>query len=128
MNKTPSFLKIYRKQIFGWVLTLAAICVALYYGIDKKIILFVTFIISIFTQIFVGLGALVGMIPFIGPLIINVISIPVFWFLNAMGYVVSGVAIKKGYATELAKSRIVTLGLLIGIIIGYIIGHVVPIK
>ncbi len=128
MNNQPSFLKIYRKQIFGWVLTLAAICVALYYGIDKKIILFVTFIISIFTQIFVGLGALVGMIPFIGPLIINVISIPVFWFLNAMGYVVSGVAIKKGYATELAKSRIVTLGLLIGIIIGYIIGHVVPIK
>ena len=128
MNNQPSFLKIYRKQIFGWVLTLAAICVALYYGIDKKIILFVTFIISIFTQIFVGLGALVGMIPFIGPLIINVISIPVFWFLNAMGYVESGVAIKKGYATELAKSRIVTLGLLIGIIIGYIIGHVVPIK
>jgi len=28
----------------------------------------------------------------------------------------------------LAKSRVVTLGLLIGIIIGYIIGHVVPIR
>jgi uncharacterized membrane-anchored protein YhcB (DUF1043 family) len=41
---------------------------------------------------------------------------------------VSGVAIKKGYATELAKSRVVTLGLLIGIIIGYIIGHIVPIR
>jgi len=121
-------LKIYRKQIIGWILTVAAICAALYYGIDKKIILFATLVISIFTQIFVGLGALVGMIPFVGPLIINVISIPVFWLLNAMGYVVSGVAIKKGYATELAKSRVVTLGLLIGIIIGYIIGHVVPIR
>ena len=119
--KNASFIKIYRKQLFGWILTVAAICTALYYGIDKKIILFATLVISIFTQIFVGLGALVGMIPFVGPLIINVISIPVFWFLNAMGYVVSGVAIKKGYATELAKSRIVTLGLLIGIIIGYII-------
>ncbi|HIC37669.1 MAG TPA: hypothetical protein EYM60_06195 [Candidatus Marinimicrobia bacterium] len=128
MNKKPSFFKVYRKQILGWILTVAAICAALYYGIDKKIILFATFVISIFTQLFVGLGALVGMIPFIGPLIIKVISIPVFWLLNAMGYVVSGVAIKKGYATELAKSRIVTLSLLIGIIIGYILGHLVPLR
>ena len=128
MNKKLSFLKVYRKQIFGWILSIISISVALYFGIDKKIILFATFAISIFTQIFVGLGALIGMIPFIGPLIIKVISIPVFWLLNAMGYVVSGVAIKKGYATELAKSRIVTLGLLIGIIIGYILGHLIPLR
>jgi len=124
----PSFIKVYRKQILGWIFTIAAICLALYYGIDKKIILFATFVVSIFTQIFVGLGALISMIPFVGPLIIKVISIPVFWFLNAMGYVVSGVAIKKGYATELAKSRIVTLALLIGIIIGYILGHLIPLR
>jgi len=110
MNNQPSFIKVYRKQIFGWILAILTISIALYYGVDKKIILFATFVISIFTQIFVGLGALIGMIPLIGPLIIKAISIPVFWFLNAMGYVVSGVAIKKGYATELAKSRIVTLG------------------
>ena len=128
MNNQPSFIKVYRKQIFGWILAILTISIALYYGIDKKIILFLTFVISIFTQIFVGLGALIGMIPLIGPLIIKAISIPVFWFLMAMGYVVSGVAIKKGYATELAKSRIVTLGLLIGIIIGYILGHLIPLR
>ena len=98
------------------------------HGIDKKIVVFVTFVISIFTQMFVGLGALIGMIPIVGPIIIKIVSIPVFWFFNAMGYVVSGIAIKKGYATELAKSRIVTLGLLIGIIIGYILGHMIPLK
>ena len=128
MNNQPSFIKVYRKQIFGWILAILTISIALYYGVDKKIILFATFVISIFTQFFVGLGALIGMIPLIGPLIIKAISIPVFWFLNAMGYVVSGVAIKKGYATELAKSRIVTLGLLIGIIIGYILGHLIPLR
>lgn len=126
--RKPSFIKVYRKQILSWIAIIGAICLALYYGIDKKIILFATFVVSIFTQIFAGLGALIAMIPFIGPLIIKVISIPVFWFLNAMGYVVSGVAIKKGYATELAKSRIVTLGLLIGIIIGYILGHLIPLR
>ena len=128
MNQKLSFIKIYQKQILGWIVVVAGICTALYYGIDKKLVLFATFVISIFTQIFVGLGALIGMIPIIGPLIIKVISIPVFWFFNAMGYVVSGIAIKKGYATELAKGRIVTLGLLIGIIIGYILGHLIPLK
>mgnify|MGYP000570780404 CR=1 FL=1 len=127
MNKIL-FIKIYKKQFIGWIFALTIIGLSLFYGIDKKIILFATFTISIFTQIFAGIGVLVGMIPFVGPLIINVISIPVFWVLNAMGYVVSGVAIKKGYATELAKSRIVTLALLIGIIVGYILGHIIPLR
>jgi len=43
-----------------------------------------------------------------------------------LGTLVSGIAIKKGYATELAKGRIMTLALLIGMIIGYIIGNLLP--
>ena len=127
MNK-PSFIKIYRKRILVWILVIIMIGGALHFGIDKKIVLFITIVMGVFTQLFAGLGALVGMIPWVGPLIIKVVSIPVFWVLNAMGYVVSGVAIKKGYATELAKSRIVTLGLLIGVILGYILGHLIPLR
>ena len=127
MNK-PSFIKIYRKRILVWILVIVMIGGALYFGIDKKIVLFITIVMGVFTQLFTGLGALVGMIPWVGPLIIKVVSIPVFWVLNAMGYVVSGVAIKKGYATELAKSRIVTLGLLIGVVLGYILGHLIPLR
>ena len=63
-----------------------------------------------------------------GPFIIKVISIPIFYILNAVGWVVSGVAIKKGYANELSKSRTVTLALLIGIIIGYILGNIIPLE
>ena len=127
MNK-PSFIKIYRKRILVWILVIIMIGGALHFGIDKKIVLFITIVMGVFTQLFTGLGALVGMIPWVGPLIIKVVSIPVFWVLNAMGYVVSGVAIKKGYATELAKSRIVTLSLLIGVILGYILGHLIPLR
>lgn len=43
-----------------------------------------------------------------------------------MGWLVSAVAIKKGYVNELSKSRTVTLALLVGIIIGYILGNVIP--
>tara|TARA_B100001245_G_scaffold183349_1_gene141399 strand:- start:930 stop:1313 length:384 start_codon:yes stop_codon:yes gene_type:complete len=127
MNK-PSFIKIYRKRILVWILVIIMIGGALHFGIDKKIVLFITIVMGVFTQLFAGLGALVGMIPWVGPLIIKVVSIPIFWVLNAMGYVVSGVAIKKGYATELAKSRIVTLSLLIGVILGYILGHLIPLR
>ena len=111
-----------------WILVIVMIGGALYFGIDKKIVLFITIVMGVFTQLFAGLGALVGMIPWVGPLIIKVVSIPIFWVLNAMGYVVSGVAITKGYATELAKSRIVTLSLLIGVILGYILGHLIPLR
>ena len=99
---------------------------ASYYGIDKKLIVFTAFIIGVFTEIFTGIGVLVAAIPVVGPMIIKIVSIPIFWILNALGTLVSGIAIKKGYATELAKGRIMTLALLIGMIIGYIIGNLIP--
>ena len=96
------------------------------YGIDKKIIVFIAFVISVFTEVFVGLSALVATIPIVGPMIIKIVTIPVFWIFNAMGTLVSGLAIKKGYATELARGRVLTLALLVGTILGYIIGNLVP--
>ena len=128
LYKKNLFSKIFKKRILGWTFTFFSIITAVFFGIDNKIILFSAFLISIFTEVFVGLGVLIGAIPFIGPFIIKVISIPIFWGLNAMGYVISAIAIKKGYATELAKSRIITLALLIGIMIGYITGNLIPLK
>ena len=124
--KRESIFIIYRKKFLLWLLACAIIGLALNYGIDKKIIVFSAFIIGVFTELFVGIGALVAAIPLIGPMIIKIISIPIFWILNALGTLVSGIAIKKGYATELAKGRIMTLALLIGMIIGYIIGNLLP--
>ena len=125
MNK-ELIVRSYQKNILLGLLVITAIGVALYYGIDKKIIVFAAFIIGVFTELFVGIVALIAAIPLIGPMIIKVVSIPIFWVLNALGTLVSGIAIKKGYATELAKGRIMTLALLIGMIIGYIIGNLLP--
>ena len=107
------------------MLTTAFIC-STNYGIDKKIIVFIAFVISVFTEVFVGMSALVATIPVVGPMIIKIVTIPVFWIFNAMGTLVSGLAIKKGYATELARGRVLTLALLVGTILGYIIGNLVP--
>ena len=126
--KNEIILKAYYKKILFWIIIAVIIVLAVNYGIDKKIIVFLAFVISVFTEVFVGVGALIAAIPIIGPMIIKIVTIPIFWLFNAMGTVVSGLAIKKGYATEFAKGRILTLALLIGMIIGYIIGNLIPLK
>lgn len=127
MNKITILLS-YQKKIVIWMIAGGLIFTASYYGIDKKLIVFTAFIIGVFTEIFTGIGVLVAAIPVVGPMIIKIVSIPIFWILNALGTLVSGIAIKKGYATELAKGRIMTLALLIGMIIGYIIGNLIPLQ
>jgi len=121
-----SLFNLYYKKIIFWILLTTAFIFSTNYGIDKKIIVFIAFVISVFTEVFVGLSALVATIPVVGPMIIKIVTIPVFWIFNAMGTLVSGLAIKKGYATELARGRVLTLALLVGTILGYIIGNLVP--
>ena len=126
--KKSSLAKFYQKKILLGICITCLVSIALYYGIDKKLIVFTAFILSVFTEIFVGFGIIIGAIPIIGPMIIKLVTIPIFWMFNAMGTLISGIAIKRGYATEMAKGRILTLALLIGIIIGYIIGNLIPIE
>ena len=121
-----ALLKIFYKKILFRNFLAVVVAFAINYGIDKKLIVFSAFIISVFTEAFVGFSALIAAVPIVGPMIIKIVTIPVFWVFNAMGTLVSGLAIKKGYATELARGRILTLALLIGMIIGYIIGNLIP--
>lgn len=122
------FYDQYKKHFLIWGLIVLVIVISLKLGIDKKIVVFATLILGLFTQVFSGLGALIAMIPWVGPLIIKVFTIPLFWILNALGYGVSVVAIKKGYTKEFVSSRMLTFALLTGIVIGYILGHLVPLR
>ena len=122
------FFKQRWKHILAWVLILVIIIIALKMEVDGKIVVFVTLILGFFTQIFAGFGALIAMVPWVGPFIIKVFTIPFFWLLNAMGYFVSIIAIKKGYSRQLTRSRVLTVALLFGIIIGYILGHIIPLR
>ena len=117
-------------KIVLWILFLTIVYLAFsygkQYGINERIIILVTLILGVFTQIFTGITSLIAIIPFFGPFILKVISVPIFYFLNALGWVVSAIAIKKGYVNELSRSRTVTFALLVGIIIGYILGNIIP--
>lgn len=123
-----NYFQLYRKHIYIWLFIVVLVILAWKLGIDEKAIVFTTLVIGLFTQVFSGIGTLIGMIPFIGPLIVKVFTIPFFWILNALGYFVGMIAIKKGYSNEFAKSRVLTIALLVGIVVGYIIGHIFPIR
>ena len=117
-------------KIVLWILIFTMVYLALsygkQYGINERIIILATLVLGVFTQIFTGITSLIAIIPFFGPFILKVVSIPIFYFLNALGWVVSAIAIKKGYVNELSRSRTVTFALLVGIIIGYILGNIIP--
>ena len=117
-------------KITLWILLFTMIYLAFsygkQYGINERIIILATLVLGVFTQIFTGITSLIAIIPFFGPFILKVVTIPVFYFLNALGWVVSAIAIKKGYVNELSRSRTVTFALLVGIIIGYILGNIIP--
>ena len=131
MNKITLVSKL-KWKILVWIILVMALSLAFFYGkqygINQRIIILVTLALGTFTQIFSGITSLIALIPFFGPFILKVISIPIFYILNAMGWVVSAVAIKKGYVNELSKSRTITLALLDGIIIGYILGNIIPLN
>ena len=122
------FFKLRWKHLLVWIVILLIIIIAIKMGVDEKIVVFVTLALGFFTQIFAGFGALIAMVPWIGPFIIKVFTIPFFWMLNAMGYFVSIIAIKKGYSKQLTRSRVLTVALLFGIIIGYVLGHIIPLR
>ena len=114
--------------LFGTLLIASAIILALQDGIDQKLVFFSTVILGIFTQVFAGLGALIAMVPIVGPFLVKIITIPFFWLINALGHGVSIVAIRKGYSKELVKSRVLTVAILVGIVIGYIMGNLIPLN
>ena len=129
MSNLKIILKL-KWKIILWILLFTMIYLAFsygkQYGINERIIILATLVLGVFTQIFTGITSLIAIIPFFGPFILKVVSIPIFYFLNALGWVVSAIAMKKGYVNELSRSRTVTFALLVGIIIGYILGNIIP--
>lgn len=98
-----------------------AVALGLYLHIDKGIITVAVVIFGIIANAFAGVAGLITMIPVVGPLIVKVLSLPVFWLLNAMGYYVSVIAIKKGYGRDVVSYRMVTVIFLVGFAVGFII-------
>ncbi|MCX6639998.1 MAG: hypothetical protein NTW14_05895 [bacterium] len=125
LSRITAFLRPYKRYIILWLIIIAMVLLGVVLGVDKKVIGVVVALFGIITQAFIGLLALVGVVPILGPLIVKIISLPLFWLLNGIGYVLSVFAIKQGYTKEVLNYRVLTVVFLIGVVIGFIIGQII---
>jgi hypothetical protein len=56
---------------------------------------------------------------------VKVLSIGFVWLLNAVGYLVAFVAIRRGYSKDVLTYRGLTIALIVGIVIGYVLGKLI---
>lgn len=127
MNTPRHFKAVVRpilKIVLLWIIIVIFIVLGIRFGVDKKVIAISVTLFGFLTNAFAGLMTLVAFIPFIGPLIVKVISLPLFWILNGIGYILSAFAVKRGYAKEILNYRVLTVVFLMGIVVGFIIGSI----
>jgi len=119
------FILAFWKTIFVWIIIGVFVTIALHYEVDKAVIGGVVVVFGLITQAFVGLISIIALVPILGPIIAKLLALPIFWLINALGYFVSIVAIKKGFSKDVLNYRVLTIVLLTGIVIGYIIGKLI---
>ncbi len=125
MNKVQQFLSNYRVAIAAWLLIFFLIAAGLYYSIDKNVVALAVLIVGVLGQAFAALIAWIGLVPLVGPMVAHVLSLPFIWLLNGVGYLVSIVAIRRGYSKDVLNYRIITIALLFGITFGYVLGKLI---
>ncbi len=125
MSKIRQFLTNYRVAIFAWLVIVLLIEAGLYYSLDKSAVAVAVLFIGVMGQAFAALVAWIGFVPLVGPMVAHVLSLPFLWLLNGIGYLVSIIAIRRGYSKDVLNYRIITIILLFGITFGYVLGKLV---
>ena len=108
-----------------WLVILAMIWWALEERVNVSVIAGTVVVVGLLSNAFAWLLGIIALVPIVGPLIVKVLSIGFIWLLNGVGYLVSFIAIKRGYSKDVLTYRGLTVAVIIGIIIGFVIGKLV---
>ena len=105
-----------------WLVMGGLVWLGLYLNVDRSVIAGSVLAVGLISNAFAWLLGIVALVPVIGPVIVKVLSIGFIWLLNAVGYLVSYIAIRRGYAKDVLTYRGLTVALIIGIVIGFVLG------
>jgi hypothetical protein len=108
-----------------WAALLGLVWLGLHFHVDQRVVAGGVLLIGFFSSAFAWLIGVIGLVPLVGPLIVKLLAIPVLWLLNALGNLVSLIAIRRGYSKDVLTYRGLTIALLVGIVIGYVLGHLI---
>ncbi|MGB8856697.1 MAG: hypothetical protein WCC58_08520 [Burkholderiales bacterium] len=114
--------KNYKIMIPVWLALAGLVWLGLHLGVGKPVVAAGGVLLAMLTGALAWLVGVIGLVPLIGPLIVKILSIGFIWLLNALGYMVSFIAIKRGYSKDVLTYRGLTIALIAGIVIGYIFG------
>lgn len=107
-----------------WLGIGSLVWLGLYFNVDRSVIAGSVVVVGILSNAFAWLVGIIALVPIIGPLIVKILSIGFIWLLNAVGYLVAFVAIRRGYSKDVLTYRGLTIALIVGIVIGFILGKV----
>ena len=105
-----------------WGVILLLIGVGFFLGLDKKLLALVVLLFGFITQAFAGLLAFLALIPWVGPVLVKVVTGPILWLMNGLGTLVAFIALRRGYKVDLIKSRILATTFLSGFVVGILVG------
>jgi hypothetical protein len=108
-----------------WLAIAALVGLGFHFNVDRSVIAGSVVVVGLVTNAFAWLLGIIALVPIIGPLIVKVLSIGFIWLLNAVGYLVAYVAIRRGYSKDVLTYRGVTIALIIGIVIGFVLGKLI---
>lgn len=108
-----------------WLAIAALVGLGFHFNVDRSVIAGSVVVVGLVTNAFAWLLGIIALVPIIGPLIVKVLSIGFIWLLNAIGYLVAYVAIRRGYSKDVLTYRGVTIALIIGIVIGFVLGKLI---
>ncbi len=108
-----------------WIAIGGMVWLGLYFNIDRGVIAGSVLAVGLITNAFAWMLGMISLVPIIGPVIVKVLSIGFIWLLNAVGYLVSYVAIRRGYSKDVLTYRGLTVALIIGIVIGFVLGKLI---
>ena len=107
------------------ILILLIVALGIHYQIDELVVASFVLVVAVVSGAFAWVVGIIGLVPIIGPLVIKILSIPLVWLINGIGYVISFVAIKRGYSKDVLTYRGLTITLIVGIVIGFVLSHLI---
>jgi len=112
-------------MVLLWIVMLGLTWWAIEERVNVSVIAGSVVVFGLITNAFAWLLGIIALVPVIGPLIVKVLSIGFIWLLNAVGYLVSFIAIKRGYSKDVLTYRGLTVAVIIGIVVGFVLGKLI---
>lgn len=107
-----------------WCAIGGLVWLGLYFNVDRSVIAGSVLAVGLLSNAFAWLLGFIALVPVVGPIIVKVLSIGFIWLLNAVGYLVAYIAIRRGYSKDVLTYRGLTIAVIIGIVIGFVLGRV----